>query len=646
MLFFDTETFSELDVNKVGSAKYARHPSTRILMITWCYDTGAAHICEPEIEPIPDDLLMSLSNPRVKKCTANVGFDRDIIQEKLGIQMPLSSFVDLFALAYSLGFTGSLEKIGEQIGVSEDKAKLKEGKKLIHRFCKPQPSNHKVRLRTRETDPIDWERFRQYALRDTESLREQWNILTVHNSMSDKEWHYWRLTMEMNERGIPVDRDLVHTALKLVAERKRQIKNELIELTGLENPNSNQQLLPWLAQFGYNLPNMQAATVDKLIPNVKNELVKTVLIKKRALGQTAPTKWKAFDTMACDDNLVRGVITYRGAARTGRDASRGVNFQNLKRPPEGDMDDHVKVIQTNDLEFIKLIHGEPLDFLSKTVRAAVTAPEGYMLSVSDLSSIESRIIGWLTGCKRMMQVFAEGKDTYKDFAMELYNIPYDQVTKKQRTFAKPPVLGAGYMLSANGLVAYADNMGVTMTYDDASHAVNKFRNIYHEIPKFWGDIISAIERVIRSKNPEILYRMHIRYENDFLFIRLPSGRDIAYHRPMFSMWDTPIGVKPTFTYMGINRYTLKWERVAAHAGGVTENLVQALARDVMMEWVDRLPTLDIRLRVHDELVAVTPEPYAKQWVEHMNEVIRQPIGWAPGLLLNAEGGVSKHYGKG
>lgn len=644
-LFIDTETFSECDIRKSGAAKYARHKTTECLMFQWAHDTGSVGYVDLAAgESIPLPILGELEDPEITKIAFNVPFDKDIINFTMGIDIPWDQWKDAQTLAYSLGFTGSMAKCQEAMGFSEDVAKLKEGNKLIKRFCMPQPKNHKTRRWTGESDPENWQKFIDYGVRDVESMRMMWSVLEPYQSMSTLEWDYWRITQAMNDRGIPIDIDLVETAKQMVTHRKHALRGELIELTGLDNPNSAKQLHPWLSDHGVDLPNMQAATVDDAIKNLQPCKARQVLQFKRTLGQTAVMKWDAIGKMECN-GVVQGQFIFRGASRTGRDASRGINLQNLRRPPKGAMDTLIADVYKGDNDYIQIMHGEPLNFLAGTVRGAITAPEGKMLVVSDLASIESRVLAHVSGCSRMISIFAAGRDTYKDYATELFNVQYDDVTKDQRTFSKPPVLGAGYMMGGEGLSLYADSMGVPMSKDESQHAVDVFRAAYPEIPKFWYWIIDAVMKAMQGASSE-KYNLKVYVQGDFLFIRLPSGRAIAYHRPLAKMIPTPWGEERMgFTYMGINRFNLKWERINAHAGGLTENCIQAIARDVLMEWVGRCRNLDIVGRVHDELIIVADEGVAQLTLDLVNEQVAIPMPWASTMLLSAEGFITKHYTK-
>ena len=657
ILFFDTETFSEANLKQTGSAKYARDPSTELLMITWGFDTGPVYYHDvANGGALPFELVMALTDPAYLKCAANMTFDRAIMKFVAGIEIPWSQCIDSHVQAFAMSFSGGLGSMGEQMGLPDDKTKLKEGRKLLLRFCKLQPKSHNVSRWTKENSPEEWQQFSDYAIRDTEAMREQWMVLAPYDPVSDWWWEAWRMTQEMNERGMPVDPQLVDQAIEMAALRKNEIKAQMIKLTGLDNPNSVQQLLAWLDTQSLALPNLQAATIDNLIPKLQPSKAKEVLKMKRIIGQTAVTKWTSIKRMLCSDNTIKGMFIFMGASRTWRYASRGINLQNLRRPPKGGMDNLIKLVYYGDSNLINLIHGEPLDFLARTVRGAITAPKGSLLAVPDINSIESVLLGWLTGCKRMNNIFASGKDTYKDFATELFSVHYDDVNSDQRTFSKPPVLGAGYMMGAQGLQTYARDMGVDMTVKRSAEVVYLFRSIYPEVPIFWDWIKRAWDYVVSTGQPCTGYRLTLKMEHDFLRILLPSGRYISYFQPRVSEPRTiymPNGdefeaMSPS--YMGLDRRAnsaASWERIWVHAGSYTENIIQAIALDVLVTWMMRLRDIDLVGTVHDEVIAVCEDvdDNADLTLDYMTDKLREPIPWAPDLKLSAEGFVGKHYDK-
>ncbi len=245
----------------------------------------------------------------------------------------------------------------------------------------------------------------------------------------------------------------------------------------------------------------------------------------------------------------------------------------------------------NPRNWVELMHGNVMDVVASTVRAGITAPPGKMLVVSDLSSIESRVLGWMSDCTRINNTFAEGKDTYKDFATEMFHCSYDDVTKEQRTLAKPAVLGCGYQLGAGGLVRYAESMGIEMSGREAKHAVKTFRSVYWEVAEMWQWLVDACKVTIEYGVPCEKYTVTLSRDEQFMFITLPSGRNLHYYQPQVQP-KTIIIVDPetgeerkweteAVTYMGKHEETFKWYRISTHGGKITENIVQAIARDIL-----------------------------------------------------------------
>jgi len=368
------------------------------------------------------------------------------------------------------------------------------------------------------------------------------------------------------------------------------------------------------------------------------------------LGKTSTAKWFAIDRSLCDNSRIHGAFQFVGASRTGRYAGRILQPQNL---PRGTIDDPETAceVMLQGHEMTEMLYPSVMDVLSSTIRGAVKAPQGQKLVVSDLGSIESRLIGWLTGCKRINRLFAQGKDTYKDLATRIFGVPYSEVTKHQRFVSKPASLGGQYMLGGKGLKAYAENFGVTMTEDEGKHHIATYRGMYPEIPAFWHWLIDAIDYVIATGKNVSCYHLTIAKREEFLFIKLPSGRNIPYYQPRMEMvpapWDKDQEVQ-AFTYMGMDSYKNKWMRISAHAGGVTENVIQAIARDVLMVWMERVDAegYPIVMHVHDEVVCLMDEDFADTTLMRINALIEKPIDWADGLILTAEGFTSERYKKG
>jgi len=656
-LSLDYETFSEIDIVKQGGGKYVRDPSTEILMLGWAFDDDPVQLWEPHLGPMPNELREGMEDPHVEKWAFNAAFEDGITKYQSDIKVPKWTWRCTQFLAYGLSFSGGLDSILKQVGFPEHLWKNADGKKLIRKFSVPQPRNQKVRRWTYGTAPEMWEDFCGYCKQDVEVERALRKWVKQFDPISDDEWQTWLMDQDINNAGIPIDRILISTARASVTVRKNQIIDRMRQVTGLDNPGSRAQLQPWLQErTRVPLSNMQANTLEWAQARVEDPVLEGVIQDMLWVSQTATAKWDAFDRMECDDHTLKGMFMPGGASRTRRYASRGINLQNLKRPLKGvDMDTVCQAIK--DLSLAQLYPDyEVMDLLAASVRGAIAAPEGKKLAVSDLGSIESRVLGWMSGCTRIINTFAAGKDTYKDFAMELFQVLYDEVTKDQRGFSKPPTLGCGYQLGAGGLVAYAEDMGVSMSRAEADRAVSTFRRVYPEIPAMWRWLIEAITYVVQGGGTMSGYRVHIYRDLEFLYIQLPSGRRLAYHKPEIQPreihWVDADGVpqsmvKPSFTYMGINRFNMQWERISTHGGGVTENIVQAISRDILVYQM-RLSMNrghDVRGHVHDEIITVCPDQNAEAWLESLRGLMCISPPWAQDLLLGAEGYTAKHYRK-
>ena len=549
------------------------------------------------------------------------------------------------ARAYSLSFSGGLDAVAAQFGLPPKKA---EGKALIRRFSMPQHPSRTVSRWTAENDPESWDKFKQYCVQDVEverSLSKKLNCYPYHSEEQD----YYTTDQEINDRGVPVDKALVAAALRINVTERASLMAEMKDLTHLSNPNSGKQLLEWLATKGLILKDLTKDTVAKeLARNTWPPLIRNALELKQQLAKTSVTKWNAIDRAVCQDARLRGMFQFAGASRTQRWAGRIVQLHNLARGGNTtkDPDTLCDVMISGGHEAVKCLYGEPMLALSDTIRQAITAPEGKILNVSDLSSIESRVVGWVAGCKSINNTFATGKDTYKVFASQLYKIPYEKVTKQQRTFCKPTTLGGAYGLGWKGLIGYAEGMGVTMSETEAKTAIDVFRSEYHEIVELWRWCEHATFYTTRTGNVcEGKHGLRTFAKGEFLFLQLPSGRSIAYHKPEVQLKEAPWGdMVENFTFMGMEQFTRKWVRISAFGGKIVENLVQAIARDILAIWVERAKKAGFTIigHVHDEGICLEDSDR----VEELNALIKKPIPWATGLILDAEGYTSKRYKKG
>ncbi len=659
-LHIDFETFCELDIKKVGLDRYVRHKSFEVLMVSYSLDGGTVQLIDYTENPEASVPFYSLCRHNVLIYAFNAAFERAVLKFGFAIDLPPECFRCTMYHAYHLGFTGTLADVGAQMGIGEGKAKLAEGQQLIRRFCQPAPSNVQVVDRyDRHNSPQEWQRFKEYCIRDTVAEMAVEKFAEKHYPLPQEEWDLWCLDQRINERGLPVDLKLVGNALTVFKDEQKHLKEKMQQITGLDNPNSRDQLLKWLHSNQCPLPNLQAQTVaDWLAHNSTDGKASEVLKLRQQSAKSAGTKWSAFNEYT-DKNTgrLRGAFQAYGASRTGRWAGRGPQPHNLHTSPE-DQNLKVQALETGNRTLVEAIWDNPMQVVASCVRSAITASPGSKLVVSDYHSIENIVLGYLCNCDHINAIVRQGLDPYRVFAAQMFNISYDDVTKSQRKFAKPPVLGCGYMLSGNGLVEYADGMGVEMTRKQAFHAVRLWRSLHPEVVDMWGWLRDTAAWVIRLCDLQKGYGVTIWRDSRFLFIELPSGRRLAYDRPKVTPdkrieyvdehGETKEFYTTSISYRG-TKENHQWGEVFTHGGKLTENIVQAVAADVLRDGLFNATAAGHAVcgHVHDEIIAEHTNSWAspEDELKDLELLMSKPPAWAPGLMLRAEGYVSQRYRK-
>lgn len=669
----DFETYSDTNLRQVGVSRYARDPSTEVLMLAFAFNDEPVRQWIPaEGELMPSDLREALTDPAVTLFAWNKSFEWNILTHVLKIITPHTRWRDPMVLAFSLALPGSLEKAGEVVNIADDKKKSSRGKVLIRRFCQPRkPTKHKPWTRTGpHHDWAGWLEFLDYNRLDVEAERAIWRRLRRWD-MPAAEWALWHLDQEINEAGVPINMNVVRNAQRVshavVSRRLRTMK----EITGLANPNSGAQLLPWLEDQGYPFEDLKKGHVKRAAEAAEPGDYRRVLDLRAEVSRASVKKYAALEKATDDDGLLRHTLQFCGAGRTWRWAGRRFQAQNLARPApwlEKTQAEAVRDLEVLDPEAIEWLYPKPMDLLSTCVRPVVQAPPGYLLIDADLNAIENRGLGWVAGDQRILGVFEQNRDPYVDFATYMYRMPYDTLyaeyragEKGKRTIAKPAVLGCGYMLGpgeekenprtgeieATGLLGYAWNMGVRLTLEQSAASVKVWRETFTDVVDFWRRIDRAARRCVRTGQPQQCG--HIRFDRSGPFMRmiLPSGRALHYCRPRIMDRMTPWGeVRPTLTYEGVSDSN-QWVRLTTHPGKLTENCVQAIARDLLAHGI-RLAWnagIDIRLHVHDQIIGLVREDEAESALAVLQECMTVRPAWAPDLPLGSAGFVSRIFVK-
>ena len=648
ILSIDLETLGHVDIKAAGGYRYAE--TCDILLFGYAYDDEPVQVVDlTRGEEIPRDVLSDLTNPDITKVAYNAQFERTVLTHYLRKRGMISKdtwldarqWVCTMVLGLTLGLPGNLAGLGEAMGLSEDEKKMTVGKKLIREFCTTSRGSKKP-----EEDPENWELFVEYNRRDVETERtlrkKMWKYLP-----SKFERDLWALDQRINDQGVTIDVDMAKAAINIDEEMKAEVMEKAKAITGLSNPSSGAQLKTWI-MYNENLPEPPASLTKTTIPEImaraKQESTRQALELKLQLGKTSTKKYQAMLDALCDDGKVHGLLQFYGASRTGRWAGRLVQVQNLPRCYLEDLDDARELLKLGDREMFEFVYENVPDTLSQLIRTAFTASPGCRFIDCDFSAIEARVIAWLAGEKWRQQVFAEGGDIYCMSASQMFGVPVVKHGENGHLRQKGKVaeLACGYGGGLGAMKAMgADKMGLTDA--EITDIVERWRAKSPNIVKLWSGMEKAAMLAITRKRPVACrHNMQFSYEDDCLFMRLPSGRRIAYQQP--EIGENRFGGK-SITYMGVNQTTRQWTRLETYSGKIVENAVQAIARDCLAVAMTRLDAAGYKIvmHIHDEMVADMPEDEGS--LAEVEKIMSQPIDWAPGLILNAEGWEDRYFKK-
>lgn len=643
VLFIDIETYSSADISKTGAFKYVESPDFEILLLAYAWDDGPVKVIDLASKNYDyaelKEICFAILDPDIVKVAHNCAFERAALGKKLQY-LPPEQWEDTMLLAAMHGLPLSLDAVGDALQL--EKQKIKEGTSLISYFCKPCKPTIANGGRTRnlpENAPDKWERFVGYNRRDVEA--EQQIYYRLRNfPIPDWERQVFALDARINERGVLVDTELAESAIAVDEAFRVEHEAEMRRLTGLDNPNSVMQLKDWLETVGVSCDSLNKTTVEELQDSVPDPTTRRVLELRQLLGKTSTKKYQSMITAACADNRVRGIMQYYGAGRTGRWAGRIVQPQNLPQNHLDDIGTVRELVRQRDLETLELAYDSVPDVLSQLIRTALIAKPGHTFLVADYSAIEARVIAYLAGEKWRMDVFANGGDIYCSSASQMFKVPVEKhgVNGHLRQKGKIAELACGYGGGVAALKAFgADKMGLT---DDEMHdIVTQWRQASPSIPRFWRDTEAAAKNALNTPGRTFTIPCGVKYRRDAdaLRCRLPSGRVLSY-------WGARLDTDGSICFMGQNQTTHKWEKTETWGGKLVENIVQAYARDCLAVAMLRLSDkgYNIVFSVHDELIVEAPDGCLWQ---DMAEIMGQPIDWAPGLLLRADGYDTKFYMK-
>lgn len=653
-LSIDIETKSSVDITKAGAYRYAQSEDFEILLFAYKYDEEDVRLVDLTVEErIPERILTALMNPNVVKHAYNAAFEWYCLNTA-GYRTPLEQWNCTMIHGLYCGYTAGLDATGKAIGLPQDKQKLSTGKALIRYFCtpcKPTKSNGGRSWNLPKHAPEKWELFREYCKQDVVTENEILKRLQAF-PVPKEEQRLWRMDILMNAYGVRVDTNLIAGALAIDSHSTECLTAEAFRITGLSNPNSATQLQQWLSGKDVDIPNLQKATVEEYLQreDLPDDARKILEIRQQ-LGKTSIKKYVAMDTAKGADDRVRGLTQFYGANRTGRWAGRLVQLQNLPRNYLKTLDYARNLVKDKNYDGIKLLYGNVPDTLSQLIRTAFIPSDGNKFVVADFSAIEARVIAWLAGEQWVNEVFATHGKIYEATASQMFHVPIEKIAKGNPEYSlrqkgKVATLALGYQGGTAALIAMgALNMG--LAEEELPDIVQRWRSANPRIRDLWYAVEQAALTTMQTAQPQGIYGLIFRYEGDlvygqsFLTVQLPSGRKLFYPKPFLQ--ENQFG-KMAIHYYTVGQQTRKWEVASTYGGKMTENIVQAIARDCLAETLKRIDRMGLQVvfHVHDEVIIDAPVSIT---VDEICDLMAEPIPWAPGLILKGAGFESDYYMK-
>lgn len=652
-LSIDIETFSSVDIKKSGLYKYVQSPDFQILLFAYSIDFGPVQIVDlAQGEVLPGEIIHALADPYITKHAYNAPFEWYAINKFH--YSPLNQWECTMLHGLYCGYTAGLAATAVALGLPEDKRKMSVGNALIKTFCvpcKPTKSNgHRTRTLPHH-EPEKWDLFKEYCKQDVVTEMEVEKRLS-NFPVPSQEQILWQLDQQINAYGVAVDKKLIEGALLCSEITTSELMEEAISISGLDNPKSVKQLSKWLEkETGEEITDLKKDTVAGLIDTIECDKAKRMLEIRQELSKTSVKKYAAMDQAVCEDGRVRGLLQFYGANRTGRWAGRLVQVQNLPRNYLETLSYARDLVRVYKIDTLKLIYGNIPDTLSQLIRTAFIPSDGNTFIVADFSAIEARVIAWLAEEQWRQEVFATHGKIYEASASQMFGVPIEKIVKgnpeyELRQKGKVAELALGYQGGSGALISMgALDMG--LTEEELPDIVRRWRSSNRRIVDLWYGIENAALAVMKTGQTVgikgIIISREGDYSNnqDFLTITLPSGRKLFYVKPFLSpnQWGND-----SIHYWGMDQTTKKWTTMDTYGGKLVENIVQAIARDCLAESLVRVRNAGYQtiMHIHDEVVIDAP---ADSSLEQICDLMGEPIPWAPGLQLKADGFITEFYKK-
>ena len=649
-LHIDIETYSPESLADCGVHRYAAHPDFRILLFAYAFGDNPVTVIDlASGMTLPAPVRRALTDPKITKVAHNATFERTCIGAMMGQQLDPEQWECTMTQCARCGLPMSLGEAAKALGLEAQK--MTEGKKLIKQFCTYHEApaglfGSQGGPMQPNDDPKGWETFKEYCRMDVEVERELDKALAWLEPTGDEQYLY-AIDQIINDTGVQIDLELVDNAVRIDSIYKARLNVEAQRITGLSNPNSAAQLKTWISErTGLELDTLRKDDLPDIKKATDDPDVQRVLDIRAELNKTSTTKYETMQKVVGADGRVRGLLQFHGT-RTGRWAGRLVQMQNLPQNHISDIDLARELLKEGDLDMIEICYGNVPDTLSQLIRTAFVAPEGQTFAVCDFSAIEARVLAWLAGEEWVLEVFRGHGKIYEATAAQMYGVPIEEITKTdpRRQKGKIAVLALGYG-GGTGALAAMGGARMGLTEDDMAGIVDDWRKANPHIVKTWSELETAVKRCCTTGIDQATCGLifHKRPEDGTLTVELPSGRLLCYRNMTLgtNRWG-----KESLKYMGTNSTTKRWEWIETYGGKLTENIVQAIARDCLAHTIIQLyeRNYNIVFHVHDEVVCEVDNELdsAKEHLAAIQEIFADTPLWAEGLPLKGAGYITPYY---
>ena len=642
LMGIDIETYSSAPLPRCGVYRYCDAPDFEILLFSYAFDDEPVQTIDlARGETLPKEVISALEDPDIIKVAYNAQFERVCLSRYLGHWLDPHQWRCTMVMAAYLTLPGRLADAAVALGTTEKK--MEEGKDLIRYFsvpCKPSKTNG-GRTRNLPTDaPEKWAVYRQYNAQDVETERAIRKALEKY-SLPEQEWELYALDQQINDRGVRVDKKLVKNAIAVDAVFAQAAYQRAKELTGLENPGSVNQLKAWLADQDMPMESLAKKIVQEKAAQTDG-IVAELLNLRLELSKTSVKKYEAMARCVCRDGRVHGLLQFYGANRTGRWAGRLVQAQNLPQNHLPDLELARDIVKIGDEELLDTLFASVPGTLSELIRTAFIPKDGCRFLVADFSAIEARVLAWLANEEWVLEEFRGQGKIYEATASRMFHIPQESIVKgnpnyEYRQKGKQATLSCGY----GGGVGALKAMGAKMPEEEMQPLVDAWRAANPNIVAFWSALDRAARTVIRKKTSARVGKVTLYWQDDKMFMRLPSGRNLCYQSPHFT------GNRFGSDAIGYYAPNAAGQMVVQETfgGKLAENATQAIARDILAH---ALLTLEkngypVIFHVHDE--AVIEMPIGQGSLEEACRLMAIAPDWAKELPLRADGYECAYYQK-